>query len=453
MHINMTEAGCKADSITDDTAAIKRVLESLNDGACIYFPAGQYIVTEPLSIAANHIVICGQPNASCILYKKHQTEERRQSLMNFASGIHDVTVRDIKLSYEGDMFPDQGQSYDGRISGLSFCQCDRVKITNVEACGFNANGIEVITGNPQNYAHDFTVSGCYLHHNRVGGFVYGYVDGVLLTESVMEYNGSELDGGTGYGSAGAAGELPLNVQIIGNRANYNYRKGIDLHAGMSAVISGNICHANRLYGIYAEGAKTGNVIISNNIISGMNRKNTGCNMPYNWITGISVGPYSDNPEEGEHFNFTIDSNMIVGFGLKEQFSQAIHCYYSQKKGLIKITDNILRLGRVTAVIDCDSRLTPEENELRDVLFSISGNQVSAEESTETPFEITNYKCFSFTGNQIEIDKVGSKHILSLSGCSKSSCQVSGNTVRTEKGVCLVSDLTGTNIIQKDNIIF
>ncbi|MDF2670555.1 MAG: hypothetical protein K0R67_2861, partial [Paenibacillus sp.] len=293
VEVNVKHFGAVGDGVTDDTVSVQQSLDSLpQGGGTVLFPVGTYLITRSLSVKTDNVTIIGSGRASKLIYTYEQTSGDNSftaSLLAFKSGIRGVTVKDLHLQYTGPYYPNFGDSYKGKVSGLRFMQCSDVRIEHVEISGFNSCAIDVATGYASRYANRFKVHQCYLHHNRVSGVRYGYVENISITDCDLDYHGSELDGGTGYGCCGYSEEVPLNVQIIGNRASYNYRKGIDLHAGKQSIIEGNLCHGNRLYGIYAEGVNAGNTLIRGNIISGMDRKTIGIPEPYTWITGIDFG--------------------------------------------------------------------------------------------------------------------------------------------------------------------
>ncbi|MBR5452845.1 MAG: right-handed parallel beta-helix repeat-containing protein [Clostridia bacterium] len=265
---NVLDFGAEGDGVTDDTEACRRALAVVDNGGTVYFPKGTYLISDQLFISADNVTVRGDGNATKLLYTRVQDDSpmENQSLIGLKPGIRGVTVKDLHMEYQGEFYGEEGQSYSGRICGIYFLEAHRVLVENVEIDRFNHTAVYV-SGNSSAYATDVTVRDCYLHHNRVGGILYGFVDGIIIENNVMEYHGSEKDGGTGYGSAGFSGAIPLNVRVINNEANYNYRKGIDLHAGENAVIEGNTCRGNRLYGIYVEGPCTNHVIIKNNIVS------------------------------------------------------------------------------------------------------------------------------------------------------------------------------------------
>lgn len=396
--IDVRHFGAIGNGTTDDTGAIRRALSVLPVGGTLFFPIGTYKVSGSLAVVQDFITITGQGPLSRIVYTYEQTEvdtHETAGLFAFRSGAQGVTVKNMKLQYTGTFFGNVGQSYKGKISALYFKRCSDILITHMEISGFNANAV-FVEGEREAYASRFKVNQCYLHHNRVGGVLFGFVEYISITDCDLDYNGSVLDGGTGYGCAGSSGGVPKHIQIIGNRCSYNYRKGIDLHAGIEAIIEGNVCHGNRLYGIYTEGPRTGNVTIRGNLITGMRRDKIGIPEPYTWITGIDFGPYSESLVPEEYHNYLIEGNQITDFGIGEGSAYPIHGYLNFRKGTIQIKNNIIRAGRVTHLVS----LSPLAPGSRDVKLDISGNQAFADEVTDYAFHLPHCKEVNMQGNQI-----------------------------------------------------
>lgn len=401
--VNVNEFGAVGDGSTDDAEAIQRAFDHVLQGGVVFFPIGTYAVSRSILIRTDSIIIRGEGVNSHIIYSYEQKEEETDALTSlfvFRDGIRNITISDMKLEYVGSFFPEAGQSYRGKVSALRFWQCFEVQVRNMEICGFNASAITVLTGNPEKYAQRLKVTQCYLHHNRVAGVLFGYVDGVRIIDNDLEYHGSVLDGGTGYGCAGASNELPVHIQIIGNRANYNYRKGLDLHSGIGAVIADNICHGNRLYGIYTEGRTTGNVIIKGNIISGMRKERLDVPEPYTWITGIDFGPYSESLVPEEYHNYIIEGNQIIDFGLEHGQAYAINCYFNMATGMVKIHNNIISAGRITNMIRMYSEVKAFSG--RKVQVDISNNQATIANCTDSLYYLPFCDQLHMLHNQVNL---------------------------------------------------
>ncbi len=413
--INLVEFGASADGKTDVSEIFQRAADALIDGGILYLPKGCYRIKKSITVSASHITIQGDGWQTHIIYDYAQKEgdaAAEASAFSFAEGICDVTVRELKLEYEGYFFPHFGESYAGRIDGLHFQQCFDVWIQHCEICGFNSNGINVSTGNEQKYAQRFRVEDCYLHHNRVAGVAFGYVEGISITNCDMEYHGSPLDGGTGYGCAGSSGEKPKYIQIKNNRARFNYRKGIDLHAGVQAVIEGNICAGNRLYGIYAEGPKTGDILIRGNIVSGMQREDVGLPLPYEWVEGISFGVWGDTITNEPYFHYIIAENEITEFGLNRQHARPIHCYSCFGSGSVQIKNNIIHCSRIDSVVEFSQ---PHSMGGQAISVGISGNQIEAEQTEREIFVLEGVDMARILDNSIRVKQACAQSVVSGGG--------------------------------------
>lgn len=415
----VTDYSVKGDGVTDDTEAIQAIFDMMEDGGTVYFPSGKYLVTKTLFVKTHNTTIFGNGKTTHILYTYEQKESDTglsASLFCFGPGLRDIVFKDMKLEYQGEFFPEFGDSYKGKISGLYFMRNYDVIVENVEAFGFNANGIYA-GATSLAYSGNIMIDKCNLHHNRVAGVLFGNVDGLSITNTVMAYNGSQPDGGTGYGCAGSSGAIPKNVQIIGNRANFNYRKGIDLHAGNYAIIEGNICKGNRLYGIYAEGRNTSDIIISNNIVNGMKKDKLDIGSPYTWISGITVGVWETGNDQFTH-NYTITGNIVKEFGLTQGDAYPIFVYHSYQNGHIQIKDNILMVDDVSHLVRFSRGGT---NSDYDISLDISGNQATVTGRVKgAPFYLGYYNKLNVSNNQVTFKKPLNTAIVDIS--NKEDCQ-------------------------------
>ncbi|MEA4831129.1 MAG: glycosyl hydrolase family 28-related protein [Oscillospiraceae bacterium] len=397
--ISVRDFGALPDGKTDCSSAIKQALAQIPCGGTLYFPRGEYLVEQPVTISISHLKMVGDGRQSHIIYtydQKDSDSDKSSSLFYFPSGTNDIRISELQIEYRGRFFEKLGESYSGKISAFYFSACDDVVVEKIEIFGFNANGI-FINGTPDNYAKRCIIDKCYLHHNRVAGVLYGYVDGISLTNNAFEYHGSPYDGGTGYGCAGWSGGMPKNIQVIGNRASYNYRKGIDLHAGESAVIEGNICDNNLLYGIYVEGPNTKNAIIRGNIISNMVCERLPYNATYNWNMAISFGVYSETKDTSLDRNYIINDNEILNFSFTEGDAWPIYAYYSQTSGMIQIKNNIIRAKKITNAVALHAAVNHSFHSK--VCLDISGNQIFCERCINAPFDIDKFDSLTFRDNR------------------------------------------------------
>ncbi|MBE6551792.1 MAG: hypothetical protein E7665_06630 [Ruminococcaceae bacterium] len=398
--VNVRDFGAAGDGITNDTRACQKALRELNGGGTVYFPAGTYLISRQLYIHGDNVTVRGDGNATRIIYKRGQTMSdlvTDSSLFGARPGAVNVTFRDMYMEFVGEFFPNFGESYSGKINALCFTEIHDLLVENVEITGFNSSGIS-IRGLSGAYATDVTIRDCYFHHNRVAGVFYGFVDGLLITNSVMEYMGSKLDGGTGYGSAGNSGTYPKNIRIINNECNYNYRKGIDLHSGENVVIEGNTCKANRLYGIYVEGPKTNHIVIKNNFISDMDREKLDIGAPYTWNNAIAIGTATN--DSNKYYDYQVIGNVIEDYGLGDGRSYGIQGYSGFTKGKFIIKNNVMHCNEVDSFIIVNpARVTNDT----DISLIVEGNQLYAKNAVNNAVELGYYNSLIFTNNSLNIE--------------------------------------------------
>jgi len=402
--INIREFGASPNGDSDCSGIFKKAEESLTNGGIIFFPRGEYLFENPIRVNRSNLTLIGEGRQSRIIYTYEQTEEDNAttaSLFSFEDYICDINVKDLYLEYKGEYFDEAQKSYFGKVSAFYFGICFDVAFKNVEITRFNSNAIAFM-GSPSDYSKRLKVDKCYLHHNRVAGVLYGYVDGISITNNNLEYHGSKYDGGTGYGCAGSSGGIPLNVQIIGNKASLNYRKGIDLHAGKKAVIEGNICEGNVLCAIYAEGRYANDIIVTGNMITNMSLIDTPYPPIYKGIEGIGFGIYGGVKDDTEERNFVISENELLNFSFENGSAVPFNCYYGLHRGSVQIKNNILNLGKVATIVGFNGK-GPHTEACKNNI-SITGNQIKCRECTYSPFLVSSFDTYDFSHNRVEIEK-------------------------------------------------
>jgi len=454
--INIKTLGAAADGVTDDTEIFKEAfaLAKEQDGGTIYVPAGTYKVTKRLNIKADNVTLCGDGTDSKIIYYCDQTKkgnDRIAKSLLFVTGAKNFICRDLYLEMQGEYFPEFGESYHGDACGICVFSSHNVLVENIEVTGFNSTGITV-TGLDDNRSTDVTVQNSYFHHNRVAGVLYGWVDGMLITGCKMEYMGSVLDGGTGYGCAGHSGAIPRNVDVIGNEANYNYRKGLDVHGGMDILMEDNVCIGNRLYGIYAEGPNTTRITIRNNRIINMHKDDLDIEEPYTWIEGIAVGAASADPEIS--YDYIIENNVVENFGLGDGNAYGINVYRSsgRRKGEIIIRGNKVSGTDITHLLNCGgSAAGTAETDLR---FVIEDNIFEADKMDGIPFRLTEYNSMIFRNNTISVGSCSANAPLIEVTHGETDCtaEISGNTLTIPDGMKVITAPDTDSCIVESNTV-
>lgn len=449
-YYNVKNFGAIGDGAADDTEAFKAAFSALKDGGKLYIPEGTYKITKTLTLRYGNVIICGDKGKTKLVFEKEQAQTDdyiKASLLVITNTARNLDIRDLSLEYNGNFFDEAGQSYSGLVCGIYLDSCSDVKISGMDISKFNHSGINV-AGTTSSYLKRITIEDCTLHHNRVAGILYGYVDGLSIFSNSMTYNGAENDGGTGYGCAGSSGAHPKNVQVIGNIANYNYRKGLDVHAGERIIIDGNTCKGNRLYGIYAEGVKTSDIVITNNIVSDMTGT-TGLESPYTAIYGISFGVYGETNDNLYH-NFTVSNNIIRDFDSGKGTSLPFYCYSDFDYGFVKITEN---------TVECQST---------DYIISMSRNAGKTDYNISVDFSSNNIyvnnlkgigiilrgKDITFTNNSVHAEKYSGTVFNVLGGAVKSDIIAANNILRVDNATkaTTFAQLSGNRVVNKNNFL-
>jgi len=428
---DLLDFGAVGDGETDDTAALKSAVEALcESGGTLYIPSGTYLVTENIRITSGNVSLRGDKGASKIVFRREQRQTDEipgASLFTIMGRPSGVDIRDLVLTYEGTFFGEEGQSYSGKVSGICINTGSDITISGVEAYGFNHDGI-FIDGHRESYVKRVTVTDCNLHHNRVSGILYGYVDGLTISGCSLCFNGAEKDGGTGYGCAASSAAEAKNVLVIGNIADNNYRKGLDVHAGERIVIDGNTCRGNRLYGIYAEGVKTSDITVTNNIVSDM--PSSPLPNGYTAVYGISVGTYQ-NPGRGEYHNFTVSNNVIRDFSPEAGVILPLYAYCSDTEGFMKFSGNIVDTSVADYAIVMNRSKYASNT---DFSVDISSNDIRIGELRLGFPMIFCGKRLSFTDNIISIGSCGTDLLITyVPSATGSEVICADNVVNIDKG--------------------
>ena len=192
-------------------------------------------------------------------------------------GVDGVTIANLSVKYTADDFYREGYSYFGKVNGIMVNDADHTTIRSVEVSGANRAGVffsstKTLEKDPHSatgrtfkgrrilgevdedyehlpYGEHNRLEDSYLHHNRVAGAMFGYQKDFTADNNVLERNGHEADGGTGYGIASMAGSYNHGITFTNNKTDHNYRKGLDIHDGNHITIANNQSNGDRLYGI------------------------------------------------------------------------------------------------------------------------------------------------------------------------------------------------------------
>lgn len=286
--IDAAQFGTDMSGETDSLAAIQTALQAAHEEGAMLYLSGKLYVSDQIKIDQNLSNVKGLfgdgMGATQIRFDKpqmgvHNPNTNEDDVRAFAGvlvdGVSGTTIADLSVAYTGEFYR-KGLSYFGKVNGIQVNDADNTLITKVEVSGANRAGVAFTStaalskdpnGNGKTFKArvaagevDETYEGLplgennriehsHLHHNRVAGALVSYQKDFMAADNLLERNGHEADGGTGYGIATMAGSYNFGVTFSGNTTDHNYRKGLDVHDGTDIVIQNNVLNGDRLYGI------------------------------------------------------------------------------------------------------------------------------------------------------------------------------------------------------------
>jgi hypothetical protein len=227
--VSVTDFGATGDGTTDDTAAIQT---AVNTAYMLFFPAGTYKVTSPITLRSNNHLF-GEGASSVISYTGTATS---QGALYANSGsastyVENLVVRDLKVL--GDVV---ASGFSEFVHLISFHGVRNCLIDNCEVVGFRGDGIIFGSGlndNPapnsltERHNVDVTVKNCYIdgvnNDNRNG-------------VSVIDGNGVTIE--NNYFIRCSRSTMPGAIDIEPDAGVFYSRTG-DLSAGSAVVTNTN----------------------------------------------------------------------------------------------------------------------------------------------------------------------------------------------------------------------
>ena len=316
--VSVKDFGAVGDGVTDDAAAIQAAITATT--GTLYFPRGTYRVNTRLLINHSNINLVGDGiDATNIYYYYEQIKrtyatandglgtpefEQSQSLFGFKNSagigtvIENVEFSHMTLEYKATWnLYDPANSHDGgAISGIHAFNVDNLSLYSIKIKKFNMAGfrnswfdnINQYSSPNVRFTTNLTLRNCEFTENHFAGIHLVFVDGAVIENCDITYNGPNLsrvsDGsmteaeyysrraltGYGYASSALSGYITQNVRIDNCRVIGNNRYGIDQHAGLNLVVTNNIIKDNIASAVRLQLTPGGRAIVSDNIISGMN---------------------------------------------------------------------------------------------------------------------------------------------------------------------------------------
>lgn len=183
---NVKDYGAKGDGVTDDTNAIKAVLNTLvgGVGGIVYFPFGTYIVSETIMVGGN-VTICGDGVFNTILKLADNSNcdviSNDENTVMYYVSIHDIGI-------------DGNAKNNSSGSGILLHNVSDSQIYNVRIANFKKDGIH-LTAN--DYSLTPMIFNCYIRGDD--GYTTG--SGIFSDGAVTDLIVSDID----IGWCGTAG--------------------------------------------------------------------------------------------------------------------------------------------------------------------------------------------------------------------------------------------------------
>jgi hypothetical protein len=151
--------GAVGDGITDDTTAIQNAVNSEN---IVFFPAGTYLVSNPISIPSNRTLF-GEGAASVISYTGTTTSRGAFYINSGSSSVYvdNVTVQDLKFLGQVALLGFSEFVHLISFSGVRDCVIERCVIE-----GFRGDGILIGSGDiagQERHNINVTIRDCYIN--------------------------------------------------------------------------------------------------------------------------------------------------------------------------------------------------------------------------------------------------------------------------------------------------
>lgn len=209
---SVTDYGAKGDGVKDDAAAIQAAIDDMQEGGCLFFPPGKYMVGSTIILPkVNYAQLVGTgvpgmsglPTASIVaapnanLFAIAATEEWFYNLTG--AGHKDA----IGISIFGLGFDGGGQAIDGVVEttantqyglvvhGIEF-MVERCYINSTNSHGLVVAGITGADGSTSiSESHEGRIQMCGIHHTGGDGFhaMPGAQDGYFSRSKVQDCGG------------------------------------------------------------------------------------------------------------------------------------------------------------------------------------------------------------------------------------------------------------------------
>jgi hypothetical protein len=429
--------GVKGDGSADASTLLESIINS-NLNKTILF-TGTYLLSSELNLdlSGNDLTLVFDSDAKFTSdYEETGAYNTLQGLIDISNGGR-VIIDGLTLeSYN------TGLSY---YDGLLIRDSEEIYLNNVTSKYAGQNGIRVVTAN------NLMVMNCKADSNLYAGLLVNNAKHATVVGGTYSYNGSVayLDGyGITFSHQFYTAGVNEDVSISGVQANYNLRKGLDVHGGVNINISNNFIKGFCTAGIYAVGGSGGeandafdvrDIIVNNNIIEtdsvwyatldfSTYKATYGSSIGRFGTTGILTGAYeptgsvADMTDRG---TYKITGNILknlVGYDSDTLMTDyGIRSFVGQAS-TIELKDNTIYNGKFTNAV-----------------FAVGGGNTSTEANTVRIMDNTADSCYSEEDGII----VTAGKTIGITGNSFSNMTI--DTAASRGAVIMLTNALETNI--------
>ena len=267
-YVTPEDYGAVGNGLTSDASAILAAFTQaiLNSPEKAVVFRKVYSLSSPIEVdldGADLRIIFNEGSKIVSDYEEVGAYNTLQGLITFSNGggviIDGMTIESYNT----------GLSY---YDGLLIQDSEEIYLNNVTSKYAGQNGIRIVS------ADNLYVQDCKADSNLYAGLHVNNVKHATVIGGTYNYNGSTayLNGyGITFSHQFFTSGMNEDIAIKGVQANYNLRKGLDVHGGTNVNISNNFVTGFTTAGIYAVGGAGGeandrfevrDIIISNNII-------------------------------------------------------------------------------------------------------------------------------------------------------------------------------------------
>lgn len=404
--------GAKADGITDDTEAIANTIANMNEGDILYFPAGEYRVSN-IDLKSNMIVRGDGWGSVIKLLDSTDNYTGHNNCLNMVD-VENINIRDIKLDGNRATQQSTASSQDQRLNGLHIRRASDINVENVWMYNNGYHGC-IMT-----YASNVTFSNCKATDN---GFrpIHGHtkIYNCKVSNCVCENNGLGLTGGSGFENDSVFFFGAQNLVIGDNIVKSNRRGCITVEAEIhdtDVILSGNITINGNVCECY-EDLEYVKTVDSDTGVAKFSSQGI-----------VVIG--GDN---------VLENISIVGNTIKNAH-EGINLY--------SITDEIHSINTVisgNAIVDCSygvkavnvSDITIANNQFRD----LAKQWIYAESVSDAHIH----------GNNVNALSISESYICTIHDSNK--CVISENTMIGDNEKAIYINSSSKNVVVKNNTLY